>query len=104
MPGSPAASASRTRRAPDLRLFEADGGRIKINPLAGWRAEDIAAYRERHDLPAHPLVARGYPSIGCEPCTSRVAPGEDARAGRWRGQDKTECGIHTGLEADGSGI
>jgi phosphoadenosine phosphosulfate reductase len=87
-----------------LRLFEADGERIKINPLANWGADDLKAYMERHDLPAHPLVARGYPSIGCEPCTSRVAPGEDPRAGRWRGTDKIECGIHTGLEADGSGI
>ncbi len=87
-----------------LHLFEADGGRIKINPLAQWSADDIRAYMERHDLPAHPLVERGYPSIGCEPCTSRVAPGEDARAGRWRGTDKTECGIHTVLETDGSGI
>lgn len=87
-----------------LRLFEADGERIKINPLAEWSADDLKAYIERHDLPAHPLVARGYPSIGCVPCTSRVAPGEDARAGRWRGMEKTECGIHTGVEADGSGI
>ena len=45
-------------------------------------------------LPRHPLVAKGYPSIGCAPCTSKVAPGEDPRSGRWRGQDKTECGIH----------
>ncbi len=87
-----------------LSLFEADGERIKINPLANWDADDIRAHMDRHDLPAHPLVVRGYPSIGCEPCTSRVAPGEDQRAGRWRGTDKTECGIHTGLEADGSGI
>ncbi len=87
-----------------LRLFETEGERIKINPLANWGADALRAYMEQHDLPAHPLVARGYPSIGCEPCTSRVAPGEDARAGRWRGVDKTECGIHTGLEADGSGI
>ncbi len=87
-----------------LRLFEADGERIKINPLANWAAGDLTAHMERHDLPAHPLVERGYPSIGCEPCTSRVAPGEHARSGRWRGVDKTECGIHTGLEADGSGI
>jgi phosphoadenosine phosphosulfate reductase len=87
-----------------LRRFEADGERIKINPLADWSADDLKAHIERHDLPVHPLVARGYPSIGCVPCTSRVAPGEDARAGRWRGMEKTECGIHTALEADGSGI
>ena len=87
-----------------LDLFEADGARIKINPVAHWGAIELQNYMRRHDLPAHPLVARGYPSIGCEPCTSRVAPGEDPRAGRWRGKDKTECGIHIGLEADGSGI
>ncbi len=88
----------------ELRLFEADGARIKINPLANWTAADLKAHMERHDLPPHPLVGQGYPSIGCVPCTSRVAPGEDARAGRWRGLDKTECGIHTDLESDGSGI
>ncbi len=87
-----------------LPLFEPDGARVKINPLARWGAAELNAYMQRYGLPAHPLVARGYPSIGCEPCTSRVAAGEDARAGRWRGSDKTECGIHTGLEADGSGI
>lgn len=79
-----------------LELFEADDAqrRIKINPLAYWSAADIVAYFEAHDLPRHPLVARGYPSIGCAPCTSAVGAGEDARAGRWRGQDKEECGIH----------
>ncbi|MCL1629039.1 phosphoadenylyl-sulfate reductase [Roseibaca sp. V10] len=69
-------------------------GRIRLNPLAGWRAAEIAAYLDHHGLPRHPLVARGYPSIGCQPCTSPVRTGEDTRAGRWRGSDKTECGIH----------
>jgi phosphoadenosine phosphosulfate reductase len=87
-----------------LAVFEADGARIKVNPLARWSAAEVKEYAARHDLPAHPLVAQGYPSIGCVPCTSRVRPGEDPRAGRWRGLEKTECGIHTGLEADGSGI
>jgi len=73
---------------------EPDTGRIRLNPLAGWRAEEIAAYLDRHALPCHPLVARGYPSIGCQPCTSPVRTGEAPRAGRWRGSDKTECGIH----------
>jgi phosphoadenosine phosphosulfate reductase len=78
-----------------LEFFEADGPtRIKVNPLAHWAPEDIRAYMDENRLPRHPLVARGYPSIGCAPCTSPVAPGEDPRAGRWRGQDKTECGIH----------
>ncbi|WP_209426154.1 phosphoadenylyl-sulfate reductase [Pararhodobacter sp. SW119] len=80
----------------DLDLFEGDpaSGRIKVNPLAGWDARALAGYIDRHALPRHPLVARGYPSIGCAPCTGPAAPGEDSRAGRWRGQDKTECGIH----------
>jgi len=91
----------------NLDYFEADAGRIKVNPLADWTAAEILDYARDHDLPPHPLVAQGYPSIGCLPCTSKVAPGEDARAGRWRGQDKTECGIHWpthGKEVDGSGI
>lgn len=82
----------------NLPRFELDTsdaqGRLKINPLIDWSAEDIAAYFEEHDLPRHPLVARGFPSIGCEPCTHKVAPGEDPRSGRWKGWDKTECGIH----------
>lgn len=87
-----------------IGLFEAEGERIKINPLADWSAADLLAYAEDHDLPAHPLVAKGYPSIGCVPCTDRVLPGEDQRAGRWRGTGKVECGIHLDLESDGSGI
>jgi len=87
-----------------LRLFEADGARIKVNPLASWSILDLKAHAERHGLPEHPLVAKGYPSIGCVPCTSRVALGEDLRSGRWRGLDKSECGIHMPSEADGSGI
>jgi phosphoadenosine phosphosulfate reductase len=82
-----------------LPRFEIDrtdsAGRLKINPLASWSPTDIEAYFEAHDLPRHPLVAEGYPSIGCSPCTTRVLPGEDARSGRWKGWDKTECGIHT---------
>jgi phosphoadenosine phosphosulfate reductase len=81
-----------------LRRFEIDTsdamGRLKINPLADWSPERIAAYMDEHDLPPHPLVEKGYPSIGCSPCTSPVAEGEDPRAGRWRGWDKIECGIH----------
>jgi phosphoadenosine phosphosulfate reductase len=76
-------------------FFEAEGDlRIKVNPLAHWGREDIEEYMVENRLPRHPLVAQGYPSIGCWPCTSKVAAGEDPRAGRWRGQDKTECGIH----------
>jgi len=68
--------------------------RIKVNPLAYWSDADVVAYRQAHDLPEHPLYGRGFKSIGCAPCTSAVAEGEDARAGRWRGLDKKECGIH----------
>lgn len=77
-----------------LELFEADQGRLKINPLAHWQAEDIQGYMAEHDLPRHPLLRPALPSIGCAPCTGEVRAGEDPRAGRWRGQDKTECGIH----------
>ncbi len=84
---------AQTRAA--LALFEAEGGRIKINPLAGWSADDIEAYLAAHDLPRHPLVAKGYLSIGCIPCTTPVKPGEDPRAGRWRDRGKVECGLHT---------
>jgi phosphoadenosine phosphosulfate reductase len=78
----------------DLTAFEADGRHVKINPLASWSAADLAAYVAEHKLPAHPLVAQGFASIGCAPCTSQVRLGEDPRAGRWRSFDKTECGIH----------
>jgi len=67
---------------------------VKVNPLVQWSDEDVEAYQVDHDLPRNPLVAQGYPSIGCAPCTRKVAPGEDPRAGRWSGNDKTECGIH----------
>ena len=78
-----------------LSFFETDGdARIKINPLAHWSPEDVKDYIQNNRLPRHPLVSKGYPSIGCLPCTTRVAPGEDQRAGRWRGQNKDECGIH----------
>lgn len=78
----------------EIPTFEADAAHVKVNPLASWGMAEVTAYMRLHRLPAHPLVAHGYPSIGCSPCTSPVAPGEDPRAGRWRGLDKTECGIH----------
>ncbi|GHG87176.1 phosphoadenylyl-sulfate reductase [Pseudodonghicola xiamenensis] len=83
-----------TRATLDFFEIEDGTGRIKINPLAHWAPDDIRAYMEENRLPRHPLVAKGYPSIGCAPCTSPVKPGEDPRAGRWRGQQKEECGIH----------
>jgi len=82
-----------------LDLFEVDRPlgrlpRIKVNPLAPWDSDDLNTYITEHNLPRHPLVAKGFPSVGCTPCTSRVTSGEHARAGRWRDQAKTECGIH----------
>lgn len=78
-----------------LDFFEADSdGRIKVNPLAHWAREDVQDYMLNNRLPRHPLVKQGFRSIGCQPCTSRVDSGEDDRAGRWRGVDKVECGIH----------
>lgn len=79
----------------NLPRFEIEDGRLKINPLGDWDKDMLNAYFEAHDLPRHPLEEQGYLSIGCEPCTSKVLPGEDPRAGRWRGWDKVECGIHT---------
>ena len=69
---------------------------VKINPLAFWSTADVKAYVEAHGVPVSPLHARGYPSIGCMPCTTPVAAGENPRAGRWRGLAKTECGLHSG--------
>lgn len=77
-----------------LPHFEAADGRVKINPLAHWRREDLVAYIDNKNLPRHPLVAKGFASIGCAPCTTPVGAQEDPRAGRWRGQAKEECGIH----------
>ncbi len=77
-----------------MPVVEKDGPRVKFNPLAGWSGDAVEDYIDAHDLPRNPLVYMGYLSIGCEPCTAVVKPGEDSRAGRWRGQAKTECGIH----------
>ena len=83
----------------ELPVFERDHGKVKINPLAGWSADDISNYMEKRNLPRHPLVAHGYTSIGCAVCTSPTRSGEDLRAGRWRNRGKTECGIHNGPRA-----
>ncbi|MBA3956520.1 MAG: phosphoadenylyl-sulfate reductase [Acidimicrobiia bacterium] len=69
-------------------------GLVKVNPIAAWSDLDVQGYITDHDVPVNPLTSQGYPSIGCMPCTSKVGEGEDTRAGRWRGQDKTECGLH----------
>ncbi len=91
---------SKTRNA--LPRFEIEEGRLKVNPLADWDKARLDAYIVEHDLPAHPLVEQGYPSIGCAPCTSKVLPGEDPRSGRWKGWDKVECGIHEAVTPIGN--
>jgi phosphoadenosine phosphosulfate reductase len=78
-----------------IPVVEDDGARLKFNPFANVAREEIEAIYARAKLPLHPLAASGYLSVGCMPCTSRTSPDEDARAGRWRGRPKTECGIHT---------
>jgi phosphoadenosine phosphosulfate reductase len=83
-----------TRR--DIRVVEWDAKRskVKVNPIAAWTAADVDAYVAEHGVLVNPLAYDGYPSIGCAPCTRRVAPGEDPRSGRWAGTTKTECGLH----------
>jgi phosphoadenosine phosphosulfate reductase len=79
----------------DIPVVEDDGEKLKFNPFANASREAIEAIYKMAELPPHPLVASGYLSVGCMPCSSRTGPDEDARAGRWRGRPKTECGIHT---------
>lgn len=79
----------------EIPVVEDDGARLKFNPFANVSRDEIEAIYKMAKLPPHPLVASGYFSVGCMPCSSRTAPDEDARAGRWRGRQKTECGIHT---------
>jgi phosphoadenosine phosphosulfate reductase len=83
----------------DIPLIEHGGNRVKLNPLANWTREDLEKYATEHDLPVNPLYYDGFLSIGCAPCTRAVRPGEDARAGRWAGQGKTECGLWVGQNA-----
>ena len=85
----------------ELPLFENDGARLKVNPLANWTTGDVDIYRNAFSLKQHPLVQKNYRSIGCEPCTSPVGENEDERAGRWRGLEKTECGIHVPADTGG---
>jgi phosphoadenosine phosphosulfate reductase len=89
-----------TRERSGIRILEWDDrfGLAKVNPLANWTASDVWLYVRENDVPFNPLHERGYPSIGCVPCTSPVRPGEEPRAGRWRGREKKECGIHVGTE------
>ena len=90
-----------TRERADMQAVEYFEGRYRFNPLWQWDLHQLEAFTERNNLPRHPLVEDGYPSIGCMPCTRRVQAGEDYRAGRWSGLDKDECGIHL---TDGGGI
>lgn len=78
-----------------LPHLEFSDEKLKINPLADWTSDDVDAYLDRFSLPRHPLVADGFASIGCMPCTDRVQDPSDKRSGRWQGMNKTECGIHT---------
>jgi phosphoadenosine phosphosulfate reductase len=90
------ARRSETTSRSGMGVVEWDGkrGLVKVNPLANWTDEQVEAYIEEHDLLVNPLLRDGYPSIGCAPCTRRVAPGEDPRSGRWAGTSKIECGLH----------
>jgi phosphoadenosine phosphosulfate reductase len=83
-----------TRTAAPIVAWDEARGLVKVNPLATWTDDDIAFYLADHDLPVHPLITKGYLSIGCAPTTRPVTPGEDPRAGRWAGMGKTECGLH----------
>ena len=84
-----------TRTFTPVVSWDEKNGLVKVNPLAAWSFEQLQAYATEHGVEVNPLLGDGYPSIGCEPCTRRVLPGEDPRAGRWAGFAKTECGLHT---------
>jgi len=83
-----------TRTNTPLVTWDERNGLVKVNPVAAWTFDDLLDYAGAHQVPVNLLVSNGYPSIGCEPCTKPVAPGEDPRAGRWAGLSKTECGLH----------
>ncbi|MPQ98557.1 phosphoadenylyl-sulfate reductase [Modestobacter sp. I12A-02628] len=86
---------SPTRAGTRLVDWDAKLGMVKVNPMAAWTQDDVDRYTAEHQVPVNPLAEIGYASIGCAPCTRPVAPGEDPRAGRWAGNGKTECGLHT---------
>jgi phosphoadenosine phosphosulfate reductase len=86
---------SPTRMTTKVVAWDAKRGKVKIAPIARWTESDVQAYIAKHGVLVNPLQLDGYPSIGCAPCTRRVAPGEDPRSGRWAGRQKTECGLHT---------
>jgi phosphoadenosine phosphosulfate reductase len=83
-----------TRAGTPLITYDEKFGLVKLNPLAAWSDEDMEAYIAEHGVLVNPLVAEGYPSIGCAPCTAKPLPGADPRSGRWAGTGKIECGLH----------
>ncbi|HWS52041.1 MAG TPA: phosphoadenylyl-sulfate reductase [Microbacterium sp.] len=85
---------SPTRTDTPLIAWDERNGLVKVNPVAAWTFDDLIDYATVHSVPVNPLIANGYPSIGCAPCTKPVAAGEDPRSGRWAGLSKTECGLH----------
>jgi len=89
-----------------VEFDQAAGGIVKVNPLADWSEEQVWSYVEAHAVPVNRLHREGYPSVGCEPCSRAIEPGEDLRAGRWwwENDDTKECGIHVVEEEEGSGI
>jgi len=91
---------------PKVEIDRAHGGIVKVNPIADWSSEDVWSYVAAHNVPTNRLHREGYPSVGCDPCSRAVAPGEDPRSGRWWWEqaDTRECGIHVGEEEKGSGI
>ncbi|WP_053913795.1 phosphoadenylyl-sulfate reductase [Streptomyces sp. TP-A0875] len=85
---------SPTRAGTPVVGWDARRGKVKVSPIARWSPDDVAAYVAEHGVLTNPLLTDGYASVGCAPCTRRVREGEDARAGRWAGRSKTECGLH----------
>jgi phosphoadenosine phosphosulfate reductase len=83
-----------TRANTPLIAWDEKNGLVKVNPLAVWTFDELIDYATAHQVPVNLLLSNGYPSIGCEPCTKQVAPGEDPRSGRWAGANKIECGLH----------
>ena len=101
----PEQSVTRASVGP-VEIDDVHDGRIKLNPLATWTKDDVWAYVHKHAVPVKALHAKGYPSVGCAPCSRAIREGEDERAGRWWWEqpENRECGIHTGYEEEGSGI
>jgi len=93
-------------QTPKVELDAVHGGIVKLNPIADWTHDEVMAYARENDVPTNRLHAQGYPSVGCDPCSRAISPGDDPRAGRWWWEhpETRECGIHVGEEDQGSGI